>query len=198
MIADLLKKLPVRQGHFVLESGYHTDLWITLDALFVSPRNLAPLVDTLAGKLKRHDASAICGPFQGGAFLAQALAAALGVDFYFSRPVSSTVKGELFGAEYRLPEDFRRRLNGQRVALVDDVISAGSSVRATAAVLMASNARVVAIGTLVVLGRIALDHFGKLGIPVESVGQEDFNLWPPSLCPLCRERVPLEDQVHER
>ena len=198
MNEDVLKGLPARQGHFLLESGYHTDLWLTLDSLFVSPRALAPLIETLAGRLRPHRATAVCGPFQGGAFLAQALATVLNVEFFFSQPLPSNVGGKLFGAEYDLPVDLRQRVSGQRIALVDDVISAGSSVRATAAALTASGAQVVVIGTLLVLGRIALQHFGGLGIPVESLGQRDFNLWAPSDCPLCRNCDPLEDLVHRR
>ena len=84
MNTELLKDLPAREGHFLLESGYHTDLWLTLDTLFVSPRDVAPLVKTLAGRLQRHEVSAVCGPLQGGAFLAQSVATVLGLDFYFS------------------------------------------------------------------------------------------------------------------
>ena len=35
---DILERLRAREDHFCLESGYHTNLWLTLDALFVSPR----------------------------------------------------------------------------------------------------------------------------------------------------------------
>jgi orotate phosphoribosyltransferase len=87
-------------------------------------------------------------------------------------------------------------VSGHRIALVDDVISAGSSVRATAGALVAADASIVVVGTLFVLGRIALDHFRDLGIPVESLGQREFNLWQPSTCPLCGNRIPLEDLVH--
>jgi len=43
-VTDIFDALPSRRGHFALESGYHTDLWITLDALFVDPASLAPHV----------------------------------------------------------------------------------------------------------------------------------------------------------
>ena len=72
---DVLDALPARRGHFALESGYHTDLWLTLDALFVDPVAIAPLVAALAGRLRAHAPTAVCGPLLGGAFLAQAIAA---------------------------------------------------------------------------------------------------------------------------
>jgi hypothetical protein len=37
MTADVLASLPAQRGHFLLESGYHTDLWLTLDALSGAP-----------------------------------------------------------------------------------------------------------------------------------------------------------------
>ena len=193
MHADVLKGLPAREGHFLLESGYHTDLWLTLDALFVSPRDAHPLVSALADRLRRYNASAVCGPLLGGAFLAQTLATILGVEFYFTEPVTASAATHLFGAEYRLPPTFLARLRGRPVAVVDDVISAGSSVRATATAVAAAGGSIVAVGTLVVLGTVALEHFAGVGIPVESLEQKDFALWEPSACPLCATGVALQD-----
>lgn len=194
--ADILKGLPAREGHFLLESGDHSDLWFTLDALFVSPHDLAPLISRLANRLRPHGVSAVCGPLLGGAFLAQAVATVLGVDFYFSEPVSLSAGPRLFAAEYRLPTSLQERVRGQRIALVDDVISAGSSVRATADALAAAGGATVVIGALLVLGTKALDHFAGLAIPVESLGRRDFALWEPSVCPHCAGGIPLEDPVH--
>lgn len=117
MTGDILKVLPARQGHFLLESGYHTDLWFTLDALFVAPRELAPLMTMPAGRLAPYGASAVCGPLLGGAFLAKAVAAALGVDFFFTERVATPRAAGLFTAEYRLPAELQRRMGGHRVAI---------------------------------------------------------------------------------
>lgn len=194
MSEDILKGLPSRRGHFLLESGYHTDLWLTLDALFVSPQDLAPQVATLAERLRFYGITAVCGPLLGGAFLAQALATHLGLRFYFTQPAPQTDSG-LFKAVYRLPSELGRRVGGERIALVDEVISAGSSVRATAAELNAAGAETVVVGTLLCLGRQAIDHFAALGIPLVTLAQQDFNLWPPDQCPLCRRGVGLEDPL---
>ena len=193
MHLDIVGGLPAREGHFRLESGYHTDLWLTLDALFVSPRETAPLVSALAARIRPYNVSAVCGCLLGGAFLAQALAMELGVEFYFSEPVTPNGVPKMFAAEYRLPAVLQQRVRDQRVALVDDVISAGSSVRATATALTAAGASIAVVGALFVLGRIGLDHFAERSIPVESLGQREFTLWDPSNCPLCATAMPLED-----
>jgi orotate phosphoribosyltransferase len=193
MTGDILAALPARRGHFLLESGYHTDLWLTLDAVFVDPNKIAPLVAALADKLRPHAVSAICGPLLGGAFLAQAIASALGAGFYYTEQRAASSDPGLFKAGYRLPPELRRRVRGERVAVVDDVISAGSSTRATIAALTDAGASPLVVGTFLVLGDTAVAHFASQGVPVETLGRRDFNLWKPADCPLCREGPPLED-----
>jgi orotate phosphoribosyltransferase len=195
MTDGVLSALPARRGHFRLESGLHTDLWLTLDALFLSPHELAPLTTALANRLRPFGATAVCGPLMGGAFLAQALATELGVHFYYSEPHLPSVASGLFAAEYRIPQGLRSRLHGEKVALVDDVTSAGSSVRATAEALGAEEASIIVVGSLLALGTVAIDHFEALGIPFEALERRQLPAWNPAECPLCKDGVPLEDPV---
>jgi len=134
--------LPTRQGHFRLESGYHTDVWITLDALFTDLRGVAASVDHLAERLRPYDLAAICGPFVGGAFLALLLAERLNAKFVYTQPADLD-PGAMFGARYSLTPELARQVAGCRVAVVDDMISAGSSVRATIDAIQAARASVV-------------------------------------------------------
>jgi orotate phosphoribosyltransferase len=189
---DLFSAVPARRGHFLLESGYHTDLWLTLDAVFLEPRTVAPLVSALAEKLRPHAVSAVCGPLLGGAFLAQGLAGLLDTRFYYAEPAPRRREQGLFKAEYRIPPDLARRLRGERVAVVDDAISAGSSIRATIAALASAGASIAAIGTFQVLGDAGLAHFAAQRIPVETLGHRAFHLWKPLECPLCAAGEPLE------
>ena len=191
----LFGALPVRRGHFRLESGYHTDKWLDLATLFVDPVKIAPAVTMLAGRLRRYACDAICGPMTGGAFLAQALAAALRICFFYTEPVTRGDGGTLFAAEYRLPGETRPQVAGSRVAVVDDVISAGSSVRATIATLEAAGASIVVVGTLLALGDVGASHLAGRGLPFEALGRRDFAMWVPGDCPLCRSAVPLADPV---
>src|ERR1051325_551435 len=187
----LFGALPVRRGHFRLESGYHTDTWLDLATLFVDPVKIAPAVTMLAGRLRRYACDAICGPMTGGAFLAQALAAARRICFFYAEPVTRADDGALFAAEYRLPGEMPRQVSGSRVAVVDDVISAGSSVRATMATLEAAGASIIVVGTLLALGDVGASHLAGRGLPFEALGRRDFAMWPPAECPLCRSGVPF-------
>ena len=195
MASDLLAALPARCGHYLLESGYHTDIWLTLDAVFVDSAEIAPLVAALADKIRAHSPSAICGPLRGGAFLAQALAATLGARFYYTEPAPAPPASGLFTAEYRLPSEQRRRISGEQVCVVDDLVSAGSSVRATIAAITAAGASTVVVGTFMVLGETAVDHFASEHVPLEALARRAFNLWKPADCPLCRQESPMSSSL---
>ena len=195
MTAELLSLLPSRRGHFLLESGYHAQLWFDLDALFTSPSDIAPLITRLATLLAAHRPTAICGPLLGGAFLAQAIANELDMNFYYSALANERNSNGLFSARYELPLELQKRVRGERVALVDDVISAGSSVRASATALATAGASIVTIGALIVLGTKAAEHFDSIGVPTEALERRNFEAWTPETCPSCLHNEPLKDPV---
>jgi orotate phosphoribosyltransferase len=78
------------------------------------------------------------------------------------------------------------------MAIVDDVVIAGSALRGTFAELTARGAETVVAGALMVLGTHGNDFFAQQGVAVESLGQEDFELWAPDTCPRCAAGEPLE------
>ncbi len=194
MPPDLLTTLGARAGHFRYESGYHSTLWMDLDALFTRPGATQPYIDRLAQKLAPYRPDGICGPLTGGAFLAQRLAAALDADFYYAeRFAPAGGSGALYSIQYRLPAAQVRLVEGKRIAIVDDVISAGSAVRGAFASLQAARAVTVVAGCFLLLGDAAPAYFAPHGITVESVEQRDLRMWQPADCPLCAAGVPLED-----
>jgi orotate phosphoribosyltransferase len=193
-LGEFLALVHGRRGHFRLESGYHAALWLDLDGLFGSPRQIAPFLARLSDQLRAHEPNLVCSPLLGGALLAQSIATALNIDFCFAEPGLPERGTGLFRARYRLPVAFHSSVHGRRVAVVDDVMSAGSSLRATCAELRAHKANPVAIGALVVLGDVGERHFvEEQRLPVDAVIRDTFELWSESECPLCTQGVPLED-----
>jgi orotate phosphoribosyltransferase len=189
---EVVRLLAARKGHFRLESGHHGDLWLELDPLYLRPSRLRRLAAELARRLAAHGVEAICGPMVGGALLAQLVALELDAEFYvaeqFARP-----RGEgPFPLEYRIPEALRREIRGKGVAVVDDVINAGSAVRGAYTDATACGARPVAIGALLVLGEPASAFAAGVGVALESLAHLPNLLWEPSECPLCAEGMPLE------
>lgn len=192
--SDFRALVPARRGHFVLESGYHAGLWLDLDSLFASPRAIAPFVERLAARLRQYEPHMVCGPLLGGALLAQSLATLLDIDFGFTQPVPAASGSGLYRARYLLPASLRDRVRNRRLALVDDVMSAGSSLRATCESLRSYGAIPVAVGALMVLGDVGERHFTEgQGLPVEAIVRDELEVWVPSECPLCAAGAPFED-----
>jgi orotate phosphoribosyltransferase len=172
-----------RRGHFDLGTGYHGDLWLDLDSLFRWPARLGPGVQQLAGALRPYAPAAVCGPWSGGAFLAQQLAVALGAAFLPAHP------GPAGG--YRVPAALRDEVPGWRVALVDDAINAGTAVRACHAELRAAGAVPVAVAALLALGPAEQFVSGTLGLPLHAMATLPSRTWPAADCALCQQGFPL-------
>jgi orotate phosphoribosyltransferase len=183
-LPDLLTLARSRTGHFLLESGHHADRWLELDSLFARPAALRPFIMELRTRIAVHGVDAVCGPLNGGAFLAELIALELGVEFAFAERSVSQRAG-LFPVDYRVPAALRLALRGKRVAIVDDAVSMGSAVRATVADLEACQANPVVIGALLAIGPGGAELAGAKHLPFERLADLPLRAWLPSDCPLC-------------
>jgi orotate phosphoribosyltransferase len=134
-----------------------------------------------------------CGPLVEGAFVGLMVASALNVRFAYSERFMRPGRAGLFPAGYRIPASLKPTLKGKRVAIVDDVINAGSAVKGTDADLEDSGANVVAIGALPVLGSAASQFAQAKGVALESLAHLPNQLWEAAECRLCSSGRPLED-----
>lgn len=190
---DIARLLPAREGHFRLESGHHGDLWLDLELLCLRPEPVRRFAAQIAARLATHDVEAVCGPLVEGAFLALMVAAELGVPFTYAERFVDLQSATEYPVQYRIPRALRAEIRGKRVAIVDDVITAGSAVRATFADLKACDAKPVAIAALIVLGHWASTFAADKSLALESIAFLPNAIWTPSECPLCARGVPLVD-----
>ncbi len=195
MQEELLSLLAPRRGHFRLESGHHGDLWLEIPRLYLRPGRLRPFAAELARRLASHDIEAVCGPLVEGAFLAQMVAEELEVEFSFAEQFTRPQGDGLYPIGYRIPDALRPTLRGKTVAVVDDVINAGSAVRGALADLHACGATPAAIGALLVLGSSASGLAASERVAMESLASLPNRLWEPTRCPLCASGVPLEGLI---
>jgi orotate phosphoribosyltransferase len=193
MHEELVSLLAARRGHFRYESGHHGDLWLEIPRLYLSPNRLRPFAAELALRLAVHGVEAVCGPLVEGALLAQMVAEELKAEFCFAEQFTRARGDGLYPVGYRIPEALRLEVVRKAVAVVDDVVNAGSAVRGALADLRACGARPVAIGALLVLGSAGSTTFvAGEGLPLESLAYLPNTLWEPSTCPLCAAGLPLE------
>jgi orotate phosphoribosyltransferase len=175
-----------RRGHFELGTGYHGDVWLDLDALFLRPARLEPYVEWLADRLREHRVDAVCGPMEGGAFLALALATRLDAAFLPGYRNPGAAPG------YRLP-GVPGGIGGWRVAIADDAVNAGTAIRACFAELRGGGAIPVAVAALLALGPAQRAVSGTMELPLYAAGEMQSQVWPAGRCPLCGSGAPLTD-----
>jgi orotate phosphoribosyltransferase len=175
-----------RSGHFDLGTGYHGDLWLDLDSLLLRPSLLRPYVGWLAERLREHSVDAVCGPLEGGAFLAYAVADLLGVAFL----AGYRAPGQAIG--YRLPQ-VPGGIGGWRVAVVDDAINAGTAVTACLEEARGRGAVPVAVAAVLSLGQASTTIPASTNVPFYAAATIPSLAWPAGQCPLCASGTPVTD-----
>lgn len=192
MQEELEQVVHARRGHFLLESGHHSDLWLDLELLCVQPARIEPFAAEISRRLEQFRIDVVCGPLVEGAFVALMTARDLDADFVYTNPVSDPSSRGLFSVKYSIPDALRQRVAGKRVAIVNDVINAGSAVRGTFADLSSSGAEVVAMATLLTLGDSAKTLARDWGIDLITLSSQPNMIWKPNECPLCADGTPLD------
>jgi orotate phosphoribosyltransferase len=192
VLGSVLNLLSPRKGHFLLESGHHGDSRLDLETLCLNPFRLQPFIASLAERLAPLEVDAVCGPLVEGAFVGLMAAAQLEIQFTYSERFSRPSEDGLFPYGYRVPSPLRDGLRGKRVAIVNDVINAGSAVKGTFADLRECGADVVAIGALLVLGPAAAEFAAQSNVALFSLAAQPNNLWTVQECPLCSAGAPIE------
>jgi orotate phosphoribosyltransferase len=192
VVAGVLALLPAHQGHFRLESNHHGALWLDLERLCFRPQPVRRLAVQLAARLAPHQVQMVCGPLVDGAFVALMVAEELGVPFIYAQqgPAPAPASG-LYPLAYAIPPALRAEVPGKRVAIVNDVVNAGSAVRGTLVDLKACGGQPVVLGALAVLGLPAARLAAEASMALETLAALPGTIWTPAECPLCAQGIPL-------
>jgi orotate phosphoribosyltransferase len=171
-------------GHFDLGTGYHGDVWLELDVLFLQPALLRQPVRWMAERLREHAVDAVCGPMEGGALLAYAVSDLLAAVFLPGYRTPGETAGYHLGP---VPGG----IAGWRVGIVDDAVNAGTAVAACAAAVRAQGALPVAAAALLALGDASTAIPQQLGMPFYPAATLPSRTWPAIQCELCTNGLPL-------
>jgi orotate phosphoribosyltransferase len=169
----------VLRGHFLLASGRHSPVYWEKARVLQYPAYTEKLCAMIAGHFRKEKIDLVAGPTTPGIILAYETARQLGVRGVFAEKVESG------GREFRRGFTIKP---GERVLVVDDVLTTGGSVRDVIEAVRKLGGVVVGVGVLV--DRTA----GKVdfGVPCYACHHADEVSYPPEECPLCAEGIPLE------
>jgi orotate phosphoribosyltransferase len=185
----------LREGHFLLKSGRHGDRYLEKFLVLQHPAITSELCGMWAARFRDRDGrpmvDVVAGPTTGGVVLAFETARQLGVRSIFAEEVR-----DADGTQRR---EFRRGFAlapGERVLLVDDILTTGGS-------LLAMLPPVESVGASVVGCAVLVDRSGgtaSLASPLTGAMHPLFALWVLDLptfpagaatCPLCAAGVEL-------
>lgn len=162
-------------GHFLLSSGLHSDRYFQCAKLLQFPDMAEVACRALASQVTEK-VDLVVGPAMGGIVVAYELGRALGVRALFTE----RVEGKM---------ELRRGFEiqpGERVLLVEDVVTTGLSAREAGTAIEAVGGIVVAWACLVdrSAGRAGFDR------PFHALLNVEVKTYAPDACPLCREGTP--------
>jgi len=170
------------RGHFRLSSGLHSSGYLqsALVLQYPKPAELLgrKLAEALSSWTEKMLIGSVISPALGGLIIGHEVARALGVRFLFTE------------------RDVDRKMSlrrgfaiapGEKVIVIEDVITTGGSTREVIDVVRGRGAVAVAAGSII-------DRSGgtaDLGIPHVALETLSVPVWEPDRCPLCLNGEPI-------
>jgi orotate phosphoribosyltransferase len=171
-VLELFRKTgALLEGHFLLSSGLHSPNYLQCALALKLPADAAAFGHAIADRFDPAEIDTVASPAIGGLIIGYATAAALGVPFIWTE----REKGEM---------TLRRGFSldpGERVLVVEDVITTGGSTRECIAALEADGGKVVAAASIIDRSNGTAD----VGVVRISLAAMDVPAYRQDECPLC-------------
>lgn len=170
-IIEFLEKTgSIRTGHFELSSGFHSNQYFQCAKLLQYP-DIAEQVGHQLAQLFDNKIDAVIGPALGGIIIAYETARALGKKNIFVERKDGNMS---LRRGFEISE-------GEKVIIIEDVITTAKSVKETIEVINKFGAEIVGYGCIVDRSQ------GKTGLDIKSLIQMTPEIYSPSDCPLCKQ-----------
>jgi orotate phosphoribosyltransferase len=167
----------ILEGHFLLTSGLHSPVYWEKFRVLQYPHYTEKLCRLIAEHFKKDNVQVVAGPTTGGIILTFEVAKQLGVKGIFAEKEEEAMV-------------FRRGFTinlGDRVLIVDDILTTGSSITEVMKAVKKLGGIIVGIGVLVDRN----EQKKEFGVPLFSCLQSATIAYPPEECPLCAAGIPL-------
>ncbi len=161
------------KGHFLLTSGRHSERYLQCAQLFKNPKYSEIITKELVDKFKDEKIDLVVGPAIGGIILSYEVSRQLNVRNIF-------MERENGAMTLRRGFDIKE---GERILVVEDVVTTGGSVKEVIDVIKEKGGVVVGVGSIVDRSSTAR----KFEEELRSVIQFDIETFSPEECPLCKQ-----------
>jgi orotate phosphoribosyltransferase len=168
-----VKSGALMEGHFKLTSGRHSNRYMQCAQVLQYPEYTEKLAAHIAEKFAGVQIDCVIGPAMGGIIVAYEVARQLKMPGIFC---------EREAGKMALRRGFKIEA-GQRVLVVEDVITTGGSVVEVIDIVRQSGGEVVGVGVLVDRSGGKVDF----GVRLEAVLKTDIESWEALDCPICKE-----------
>jgi orotate phosphoribosyltransferase len=168
----------VLEGHFQLASGLHSGLYIEKFRLLERPPQTDALCRMIADWARGLSPALVAGPTTGGIIVSYEVARHLGLRSIFAERDEGGGRG--------LQRGFRVA-PGERVLVVDDVLTTGGSIRDVLDAVRALGGEPVGVGVLIDRSGGQVDF----GVPLFGCLALNLPAYAPGDCPLCEQGLPL-------
>jgi orotate phosphoribosyltransferase len=169
------------EGHFQLASGKHSSRYIEKFRLLERPAQTEALCRMIAGWARELSPQLVAGPTTGGVIISYEVARILGTRSIFAERNEDGSPGRGFQRGFQISP-------GERVLVVDDVLTTGGSIRDVLDAVRKLGGQVAGVAVLV-------DRAGgsvEFGVPFFACLALDLPAYEPRDCPLCRKDIPLK------
>ena len=167
----------ILKGHFLLASGLHSPVYWEKFQVLQFPNYTEQLCRMIASHFLKLGVQVVAGPTTGGIILAFEVAKQLGVRGIFAEKEGAV---RVFRRGFTID-------SGERVLVVDDILTTGGSIREVTAAVASRGGRVIGIGVLVDRSEQKVDF----GVPFFSCHRAAAITYVPDACPLCAAQIPL-------
>lgn len=158
-------------GHFILSSGLHSPSYLQCALALQLPADAARFGRAIADRFADGEIETVASPAIGGLVIGYAVAQALDVRFLWTERQDGAMT-------------LRRGFTlepGEKILVVEDVITTGGSTRECIAALEAGGGSVVAAASIIDRSNGKAD----VGVPRISLASIDVPTFDPAVCPMC-------------
>ena len=179
VLKEFKKAGALLEGHFILASGLHSDIYLQKSLIFTDAKATEKLMKALAKKVRKAvkaPFTAIVSTALGGIVPGYEMGRQLDLPAYFVERVDG---------EFQLRRNFSLA-KGQPVLIVDDIVSTGTSIKECLAAVRREGGKPVAVAALV-------DRTGgkiKLGVPFIPLTTWKVKAWKADKLPAHLKKIP--------